>query len=208
MGELAVLAGVAGIHFFAIASPGPALAAVLGYAVNGTRRAGFQLALGVALATMVWATAAAAGLNTALASVPTLYHALQWAGAAYLIDLGVRMLAATFRPAAAGHDEAPRRSVSGWQAPRASFLTNITNPKVIAYDATLFGVLIPPTAPAWLFWASVATVVVVSGPWRNGATPLLAQEPVRCAYRRFQPKFDVLMGVVLIALTVKLIAFG
>lgn len=208
MGNLAVLAGIAGIHILAIASPGPTLAAVLSYAVNGNRRAGFQLALGVVLATMVWATAAAAGLNTALASVPTLYHALQWAGAAYLIYLGLRMLAAAFRPATAGHNEAPRRSVSGWQAVRAGFLTNITNPKVIAYYASLFGVLIPPTAPAWLFWASVATVIVVSGLWWSGATLLLTQEPIRRAYRRFQPKFDVLMGVVLIALAVKLIALG
>ena len=209
MGKLAVLAGIAGIHFFAIANPGPALAAVLSYAVSGKRRAGFQLELSVGLATMVWATAAAAGLNTALASVPTLYHALQWACAAYLIYLGVRMFAVTIRPAAAGHDETPRRSVSGWQAVRAGFPTKITNPKVIAYCASLFGALIPTTAPAWLFWASVASVIVVSGPWRSGVTPLLAQEPVRRVYRRFQPKFDVLMmGVVLIALAVKLIAFG
>lgn len=208
MSNLAVLAGIAGIHILAIASPGPTLAAVLSHAVHGNRRAGFQLALGVVLATTVWATAAAAGLHTALASVPTLYHALQWAGAAYLIHLGVRMLAAAFRPAAARHDEAPRRSISGWQAVRAGFLTNITNPKVIAYYASLFGVLIPSTAPVWLFWASVATVIAVSGLWWSGATLLLTQELVRRAYRRFQPKFDVLMGVALIALAVKLITLG
>jgi threonine/homoserine/homoserine lactone efflux protein len=39
------------------------------------------------------------------------------------------------------------RSTSGWRAVRADFLTNISNPKVIAYYASLFGVMIPSNAP-------------------------------------------------------------
>lgn len=209
MDTLATLLGIAGIHVLAIASPGPTLAAVLSYALKGDRRAGFLLALGVVLATMVWATAAAAGLNALLAGLPRLYRALQFAGAAYLAYLGVKLLLSLRRSAeAADAAVAKAPDPSGWRAVGTGFLTNMTNPKVIAYYASLFGVLIPPSAPAWLFWAAVATVIVVSGLWWAAATLVLTQAHVRRAYRRAQPVLDAAMGIALVALALKLVILG
>lgn len=204
MNSLSTLAGIAGIHLLAIASPGPTLAAVLSQALRGDRRSGLLLACGVVLATLVWAGAAAAGLNRLLASLPTVYLALQLLGAAYLGYLGLRLLADVLRRGA----PAPRpeaRAVSGWRAVRTGFVTNLGNPKVIAYYASLFGVIIPADAPEWLFFASVATVALVSALWWSAATLLLTRAPIRQLYAGARPACDALMGVALVGFAVRLV---
>ncbi len=208
MNQATILASIAAIHLLAIASPGPTFAVVMSYAVKGDRRAGLLLSLGVVLATLTWAFAAAAGLGTLLARFPLAYRGLQIAGAAYLIYLGAKLLIATFRdqPQAARH--AASEPVSGREAIRAGFITNISNPKVIAYYASLFGVMIPADAPGWLFWAAVAIVVVVSAAWWVAVAIFFTIPTVSRAYGQAKTGLDLIMGVVLIGLGARLAVFG
>lgn len=129
-----ILLGIAIVHLLAIASPVPTLAVVTSYSVGGDRRSGFLVTLGVCLATLTWASLAAGRLGTVFARFPTAYRALQLAGAACLIYLGAKLLIAALRPgpAAAVSGVGAAAPASGWHAVRAGFLTNITNPKVVA----------------------------------------------------------------------------
>lgn len=205
MSSLAILGSIAGIHILAIASPGPTLAAVLSYALNGDRRAGFLLAGGVVLATIFWATATMMGLNRLLTDMPQLYRAMQLLGATYLMYLGAKIIFGKFRARTASHVTARAKPVTGWRAVQTGFLTNVTNPKVVAYYASLFGVLIPPTAPGWLFWAATLTVTAISAVWWVSATLLLTYSPVHNAYERARPVMDSLMAAALIGLGIKLV---
>ncbi len=208
MNQVAILAGIAAIHALAIASPGPTFAVVMSYAVKGDRRAGLLLTLGVVLATVTWAIAAAAGLGTLLASFPLAYRGLQIAGAAYLIYLGAKLLIAIIRDKGPAAAHAASEPVSGLEAIRAGFITNITNPKVVAYYASLFGVMIPAGAPSWLFWAAVAVVVAVSAAWWIAVTLFFTVPAVSRAYVGAKSGLDVVMGIVLIGLGLRLAVFG
>ena len=208
MNQVTILAGIAAIHALAIASPGPTFAVVMSYAVKGDRRAGLLLSFGVVLATLTWALAAAAGLGTLLASFPLAYRGLQLIGAAYLTYLGAKLLIAITRHKGPAAPHAASEPVSGLEAIRAGFITNITNPKVVAYYASLFGVMIPAGAPGWLFWSAVAVVVVVSAAWWIAVTLFFTVPTVSRAYVRAKPGLDVIMGVVLIALGLRLAVFG
>ncbi|MDR6871362.1 threonine efflux protein [Bosea sp. BE125] len=208
MNQVTILAGIAAIHALAIASPGPTFAVVMSYAVKGDRRAGLLLSFGVVLATLTWAFAAAAGLGTLLASFPLAYRGLQLIGAAYLIYLGAKLLLGILRQKGPAAPHATSKPVSGLEAIRAGFITNITNPKVVAYYASLFGVMIPAGAPGWLFWSAVAVVVVVSAAWWIAVTLFFTVPAVSRAYVRAKPVLDVIMGVVLIALGLRLAVFG
>lgn len=208
MNQTGILASIAAIHVLAIASPGPTFAVVMSYAVRGDRRAGLLLTVGVVLATLTWAFAAAAGIGTLLASFPVAYRGLQLAGAAYLVYLGAKLLVSTFRNKQAAAAHPVSEPVSGAEAVRAGFITNITNPKVVAYYASLFGVMIPAGAPAWLFWAAVAVVVAVSAAWWIAVTLFFTVPAVSRAYLRAKSGLDVVMAVVLIGLGLRLAVFG
>lgn len=76
------------------AAPGPANLYVMTRSMAQGRGAGVVSALGLGVGGLVHTAAAAAGLSAMLAHVPAAYEAVRFAGAAYLVYLGVRMILA------------------------------------------------------------------------------------------------------------------
>ena len=205
---LSVLAGIAVVHLLAISSPGPTFIVVTRYAAAGDRTAGLLVVLGVCLATLTWASFAAAGLGALVAKYPTGYAALQYAGAAYLIWLGAKLLWGFFNPGdGADGPRAPSdRPAGGWTAVAAGFLTNISNPKVIAYYTSLFGVMAPANPSQGLFLAIVATVLLVSGLWWSGVALFFSIPAVHRGFLRIRRRLDALMGGLLVVIGLRLLA--
>lgn len=208
MNSVTILGSIALVHLLAIASPGPTFALVVSQTMSRDRLSGVLLTLGVVLATLTWAVATAAGLGTLLAAFPWTYRAMQIAGAAYLLYFAFKLLLGVFRDARQATSRAEPAAVSGWQAVRAGFLTNISNPKVIVYYASLFGVVIPADAPRWLFWASVLVVLTVSATWWLSVTLFFTIPAVARGFARIRPIMDVIMAAVLIALGLRLAIYG
>lgn len=73
-------------------TPGPGLMYVLTRSLAGGRRAGMLSSLGTLLGGFVHVIAAALGISALLATSAVAYQAVRWAGAAYLIFLGIRMI--------------------------------------------------------------------------------------------------------------------
>jgi len=199
MESATILAGIAAMHLLAVASPGPTLLVVTSHAIAGRRSDGFLVVLGVLFATAIWASLAAAGLGTMIAQFSWLYLGLRIAGAAYLIYMGARMLRSVAHGAPVDL-KSSSRSTSGWRAVRAGFLTNISNPKVIAYYASLFGVMIPSDAPGAMFVAAVATAFAVSAVWWSFVTVFFALPVIQKIYVRARRWMDGVMGGFLIIL--------
>ncbi len=112
-----------------IIAPGPDSLYVLARGIGQGRRAGVISALGTCTGLLVHTTAAALGLAVLLQTSAVAYLVVKFAGAAYLLYLGVRTLltkqsfsvtAATIRPSGA------RMYVQG-------VLTNVLNPKVALF---------------------------------------------------------------------------
>lgn len=204
METAAVLAGIAGVHVLAVASPGPTFAVMMRYAAARDRRAGLVLTLGVVAASLAWACAIAVGLGGAMAQVPVVYRMLRVAGAIYLIYLGIRSLVA-FRQGKLDAAEYRPVQAEGRQALAAGFITNITNPKVMAYYTSLFGAFIPASSPHWLFWAAVFIVVMVSALWWTSVTLFFSIPGVHARFIRMRHRLDLVMGLLLVALGLMLL---
>jgi threonine efflux protein len=114
------------------------------------------------------------------------------------------MLISATRKRAAARIGGGAPSASACQAVRAGFLTNMTNPKSIAYYTSLFVVMMPPDPPLWLFAAVVFTAVLVSGVWWIAVALFFAVPPVRRAYERAQRGIEAIMGGVLVCLGLRL----
>lgn len=128
--------------------PGPDFAVVTGNTVAGGRARGMWAAAGVGTSNAVQGTAAVVGLGALIVDAQPVFQAIKWAGAAYLIYLGVRALRSAVRgdyPTTV--TEAGRgAAIRGW---RQGFLSNITNPKVLVfYLAVLPQFLSPAAGPA------------------------------------------------------------
>jgi threonine efflux protein len=142
-----------------------------------------------------------------LADFPAVYAVLQSACAVNLIWLGAKMVINVARGRNAAGGSSHVQSTSAWQVVRAGFLTNMANPKSIAYYFSLFVVMIPPDPPLWLFAAAVATALLVSSAWWIAVASFFALAPVRRSYERARRGIDTIFGGVLIALGVRLVPF-
>ncbi len=117
----------AALIFFAI--PGPAVLYIVGRSIAQGRRAGLVSVAGIHAASLVHIFAAVVGLSAALASSAFAFAAVKYAGAAYLIALGLQKLFTRT------HATAPvlfdRRGHA--RLFRDGFIVNLLNPKTALF---------------------------------------------------------------------------
>lgn len=109
-------------------TPGPAWAAVVATAAARGVAPAVAMALGIALGDVAFVLAAVFGLAALVELVGGLFLAVKWAGAAYLIWLGIRLWRSPGAAVPAAAVPARRRS-----AFVAGFVLTLGNPKVIAF---------------------------------------------------------------------------
>lgn len=73
-------------------APGPDIAFIIGHTVRGGRKMGFAALGGIWLGAFGHVLMAAAGLSAILASSATAFSIVKWAGAGYLLYLGIKAL--------------------------------------------------------------------------------------------------------------------
>ncbi|KNA33603.1 amino acid transporter [Burkholderia pseudomallei] len=165
--------------FVVSAIPGPNMLLVMTHgARHGLRRSTATMA-GCMTALVAMLSVSAAGLGVFLEAWPAMFDALRFAGAAYLIYLGVKAWRARVdEPSDAqsnAHAEAaaPRASRSGsagqgsrWALFRNGFLVAGSNPKAILFAAALLPQFIDASAPTLpQFGILVATFAVIEVSW-------------------------------------------
>src|SRR3712207_2851283 len=110
-------------------TPGLDTALVLRAALTRRRREAVATAAGIVAGLFVWGAAAAVGISALLTASDLAYDVLRYAGAAYLVWFGIRLLVrASRRGPAAGHPE-DTDGRSPWRAARLGLTTNLLNPK-------------------------------------------------------------------------------
>ncbi|MBB6349829.1 LysE family translocator [Nonomuraea muscovyensis] len=124
-------------------TPGLDTALILRTSLLAGRRPAWGVVLGIQAGTLLWGLLAAVGLSTLLAASQLAYDVLRWAGAAYLVWMGARMLLAKEQ-----HDDAGGGQEAGFRAGfRRGLVTNLLNPKVGAFYVAMLPQFIPQDAP-------------------------------------------------------------
>jgi threonine/homoserine/homoserine lactone efflux protein len=149
-------------------------------AVEGPRRAAFA-ALGVNLGCLIWGAAVALGLGALLAASTLAFTVLKWAGAAYLVWLGLNLiLKPRDRFDAAAGAPAPGGGLA-WM--RRGLLTNLLNPNIGVFYVSFLPQFLPDGAPAAPFIFLLAVIHVLLGSaW--SATLILGTRPIAGALHR------------------------
>jgi threonine/homoserine/homoserine lactone efflux protein len=122
-------------------TPGVDTAMVRRSAVASGARAAALAGVGIALGCLVWGGLVSAGLGAVLRVSALAYDIVKFAGAGYLVWLGLRLV---WRPrdTLEGGGAGPE----GWGALRRGFLTNMLNPKVGVFYVTFLPQFIPAGA--------------------------------------------------------------
>ncbi|MEU7939184.1 LysE family translocator [Microbispora bryophytorum] len=141
------LASFAAIVALLTLTPGLDTALILRTSLLAGRRSAWAVVLGIQGGTLSWGMLTAAGLSALLTASQVAYEVLRWAGVAYLIWMGARML--WHSRTSQGDDAAPPGPPeAGWgRAFRRGLLTNLLNPKVGAFYVAVLPQFMPRGVP-------------------------------------------------------------
>jgi homoserine/homoserine lactone efflux protein len=137
-----------------VITPGPIVTLVIATGASQGVRAALLTVAGTTLGNALLISAIALGLSWVLANAAMLFELLRWAGAAYLIWLGIQ----AWRNAGRSGALAPPR---GRESFRRGILVALSNPKTIAFFTAFLPQFIDPALPAGRQLAVMCVVSVL-----------------------------------------------
>lgn len=190
-------------------TPGAGAINTMGNALNHGHRRAIWGILGQQAALVVHIAIVAAGVGLLVASSPIAFAVIRYAGAAYLVYLGVRQILAKVEPVTDEDGTAATpaaRAESRWAMFRRGLWVNLLNPKAIVFFLAFLPQFVKPDQPQLPQYVIVAvTCIVVDIAVMWGFFAVAAQ-----GFRRFtrtprgQRTLNRIFGVLFIAVGVLL----
>jgi threonine/homoserine/homoserine lactone efflux protein len=172
-----VIPGATSIAVFSVAAilllltPGPAVLYIVARSVEQGRLAGLASVCGITTGTLVHALAASLGLSALLASSAFAFAVVKYAGAGYLVYIGVRrLLSRTDAPAAQA--ELPVRTLR--RLYRDGFVVNLLNPKTALFFLAFLPQFVDPSRGATSQIAFLGLLFTLMGLISDGLYALVA----------------------------------
>ncbi len=196
MPDPSLIASILLVHWLVTMSPGANTVLVAQTAVASGRINALAVIAGICASGAIWVTSAALGLKAIFLAFPWLYAFVSYAGAAYLIWLGIKLLRSKPK-AIEGQPTSlvPQRLLVSFAR---GFMSNITNPKTLICFSSVFGTFMPPDAGP----ATVVAVVLVTWfcnfGWYGGLSFLLSGTTARRLYGRMTQTINRVAGLAMI----------
>lgn len=207
-GHLAEYLTLMAVFALAAVAPGPDFAMVVRQSVVSGRRAAIVTSFGIGAALLFHATYTLAGIGLLVAHSLLAFSLLKWAGAAYLVYVGVKTWAA--RAPGAAPDAEP----TGLAADAAGgsdirnfalgFLTNALNPKAVLFFLSLFSTLISADTSLALKAGYALSMAGLLIGWFTLVSLFFTGRAVQEHLRRAGRWFNRITGALLIGLGVRL----
>ena len=195
----AVFLTVALAHALAVASPGPDFAMVVRQSLAFGRSAGVWTAAGIGFGILFHVGYGLFGLGWLTQQYPVLLTALGYAGALFLLYMGVGALRA--RPLPEQGESLPPPEPGDWKKFFGiGVLTNVLNPKAMLFFVALFTAVISGPTSGWMQLALGLWIPLTTFAWFAFVATMLGNPLARRKLRRVAHWIDRAMGVILIAL--------
>jgi threonine/homoserine/homoserine lactone efflux protein len=192
--------------------PGPDVAIVTRVVLAHGKRAAFRTALGISTGLLFWGLLTVIGLAALLAASAEVYLVVKFAGAAYLIWLGIKTIWQSRHHADrhqtgrhhAAHEPAvvkPQRPHRPWLT---GFINNLLNPKIAIFYTSLLPQLVPSGAPHALTLFSLVIVhAVLTVSWLTTYGYVINRSARFLQLPRVRRALDKLTGIVLIGFGIR-----
>lgn len=184
-------------------SPGPSLALVIRNAVNGGVAKGYATAISHGLGVALYAAITATGVAVIIVNTPFLFSLIQYAGAAFLLYLGVKSLLSKKSKLIPQEETIVKtNNINGW---RDGFLLAFLNPKLAIFFIALFSQFLNSDSGVEQKVIMTMTVGTLDALWYCFVTFLISKGNIINKLKENSYIVDKVTGCFLIALAVKVV---
>ena len=187
-------------------SPGPAFVFTISRAVRYGRTKGILASVGLGLGILAQVTLALTGVSFLISQSDVFMNIVKYAGAAYLLYLGVKSIRARKRPAPDLSVDVKKgeAEVHPLAAVFQGFLTNALNPKAFVFFTAVFAQFITPETPLWIHFLYGGTCVVFETLWFSGVVVFLTNSAINRRFMGIVHWIERVCGGMLIGLGLRL----
>jgi threonine/homoserine/homoserine lactone efflux protein len=189
-----------GVSLLVIVTPGQDTALTIRNTLAGGRRGGVFTALGVVSGQLAWALAASAGLAALLLASQPAFTALRFAGAVYLVYLGVQALLSAIHSTQSA-EVSPSTPLGACTGFRQGVVSNLGNAKMAVFFTSLlpqFGTTFWTMFPLGLCFAALTLG------WLTIYAVAVAKARQLLRRPRVSRLLDAVMGFVLVSFGLRL----
>ncbi|MFT6920051.1 MAG: threonine/homoserine/homoserine lactone efflux protein [Cognaticolwellia sp.] len=184
-------------------SPGPSLAVVIKNTLNGGAGQGYATAISHGLGVALYAAITATGIGLLIVQSPMLFSAIKYAGAAFLMYLGIKALMSkqqNIQFVQQGKTLDP--TINGW---RDGFLIAFLNPKLAIFFLALFSQFVDPNAGWQQKAVMTATVGIIDMLWYVIIAFMMSRGPILEKLKANSHLVDKVTGSFLILLAARVV---
>lgn len=187
--------------------PGPDFVLIVKNSLSYNRKLALFTCLGVIMAIFVHMSYCVAGIAVIITATPWLFNTLRYAGAAYLIWLGIKALLTKESTITYISKSTNKQLISTKTAFMQGFLCNLLNPKATLFFLAIFTQVLNANSSlsdkllvAWIIWVEAIF-------WWPFVVFIFQTQAIQRRYFKMQFIIDKLLGVILTILGIK-VALG
>jgi len=182
-------------------SPGPSLAVVLRHTISNGRAHGMVTAISHAAGVAIWALLTVWGLAVLVVEWPLVYQLLTYAGALYLMWMGIKAL----RSKGAGpmHVDPVKAPIS--EAARDGLMVSLLNPKLAFFFIALFSQFVSAELVLADKLIMMGTASVIDAGWYIIVALVLSHSQVLKKLQSKSATIDKISGVILLGLAMRVL---
>lgn len=188
--------------FLALLAPGPDFAMILKQSITYGKRASIVSSVGIGLGISVHVIYTILGIGLIISKSIILFNIIKYLGAMYLIYIGYKSLKSKGMQLQTDVSSITNE-ISDIKSFMIGFLCNALNPKATLFFLSIFTVVVSIDTPMYVQALYGVFCIFATMFWFMGTSLILSQKRVRKFFNSFGKWFDRVVGVVLIALGIK-----
>ncbi len=192
------------IDFVATLSPGPAFAMTVRIAVANSRKIAVIFALGLGVGIAVQVATILLGMGVVIAQSILLFNLIKYAGAAYLVYIGIKGLKSRKRKKLGANNIQIKPDLSLCAAFCQGVITNVLNPKAVVFFTAVYAQFISPETTQWQKLVLGSTSVCFEILWFSTLAVFLTNPAIKAKFMSIVHWIERTCGGLLVTLGVKL----
>ncbi len=197
--------GLMAVFSVLIVAPGADFALIIRQCIVHGRKTSIITSFGIGSSLLFHIGYTILGIGIIVSKSLLVFSMLKWAGAAYLIWLGIK----SWREPAFTMDEKAENgtnvpALSPFKAFSMGFITNALNPKPVLFFLSLFSALVSPHTPALIqvsYGLGMATALIL---WFVAVSYFFTSKPIREQFLKYGRAFNRTTGALFVGLGLRL----